>query len=230
MRLNKVIIENFKGFREFELTLDGKSTVLFGVNGTGKSTILSAINYCFWTWLNRLNPSQKTAYRSFEAKSIHYGTSKLEIQCVVETDHYTHNLSRNYVKVQSGKKAVSGYEKKVYDDFVDIFRKLYLTEDENMPVFVNYGTNRAVLDIPLRIRKKHDFLKLGALECAIENKLDFRTFFEWYRNQEDIENEYIRESGERNYQDKYLKCVRYAIETILYVPDSTKRENSICHY
>ena len=39
-------------------------------------------------------------------------------------------------------------------------------------------------------------------ERAIENELDFRTFFEWYRNQEDIENEYIRESGQQDYQDK----------------------------
>ena len=62
MRLNKVIIDNFKGFRELTLDLEGKSAVIFGVNGTGKSTLLSAINYCFWLWLNRLKPAQGTAY------------------------------------------------------------------------------------------------------------------------------------------------------------------------
>lgn len=215
MRLNKVVIENFKGFRELILNFDGKSAVIFGINGTGKSTVLSAINYCFWLWLNRLNPSQGTAYRSFDAKSVHYGTSELKIHCVVETDNCTHELVRRYTKAQTGKKAVSLYRKKEYDGFVSTFRDLYLAENENMPVFVNYGTNRAVLDIPLRIRQKHQFSKLTALERAIENELDFRTFFEWYRNQEDIENEYIRESRKQNYQDKYLKCVRYAIETML---------------
>lgn len=215
MRLNKVVIENFKGFQELILNFDGKSAVIFGINGTGKSTVLSAINYCFWLWLNRLNPSQGTAYRSFDAKSVHYGTSELKIHCVVETDNCTHELVRRYTKAQTGKKAVSLYRKKEYDGFVSTFRNLYLAENENMPVFVNYGTNRAVLDIPLRIRQKHQFSKLTALERAIENELDFRTFFEWYRNQEDIENEYIRESRKQNYQDKYLKCVRYAIETML---------------
>lgn len=215
MRLDEVAVVNFKAFRELTLRFDGKSAVIFGVNGTGKSTILSAINYCFWLWLNRLNPSQGTAYRSFDAKSVHYGTSKLEIHCVVETDDCTHELVRRYAKPQAGKKAISLYRKKEYEGLVEIFRDLYLAEDENMPVFVNYGTNRAVLDIPLRIRQKHQFSKLTALERAIENELDFRTFFEWYRNQEDIENEYIRESGKQNYQDKYLKCVRYAIETML---------------
>ena len=215
MRLNKVIIDNFKGFRELTLDLEGKSAVIFGVNGTGKSTLLSAINYCFWLWLNRLKPAQGTAYRSFDAKLVHHGSSKFEICCVVETSDRTHKLARRYTKAHMGKKASSLYQKKEYDEFVDTFRDLYLAEEENMPVFVNYGTNRAVLDIPLRIRQKHQFSKLTALERAIENELDFRTFFEWYRNQEDIENEYIREFGEPNYQDKYLKCVRYAIETML---------------
>ena len=215
MRLNKVMIENFKGFRELMLDFNGKSAVIFGVNGTGKSTLLSAINYCFWLWLNRLNPAQGTAYRSFDAKSVRYGSSNLEICCVMETSDRTHELVRRYTKAHMGKKATSVYQKKGYDAFVDTFRDLYLAEEENMPVFVNYGTNRAVLDIPLRIRQKHQFSKLTALERAIENELDFRTFFEWYRNQEDIENEHIRETGNQSYQDKCLKCVRYAIETML---------------
>ena len=215
MKLNHMSVKNFKSFRELELDLDGKSIVMFGVNGTGKSTILAAINYCFWLWLNRLNPSQGVAYRSFSAKSVRYGTSSLKIQCLVETEKNVYTLTRSYSKPQNGKKAVSLYSKKEYDSFVDTFHELYLSEDMDMPIFVNYGTNRAVLDIPLRIRQKHQFLKLTALERAIENELDFRTFFEWYRNQEDIENEYIRESGQQDYQDKYLKCVRYAIETML---------------
>lgn len=215
MKLNRVSVKNFKSFRELDLNLDGKNIVMFGINGTGKSTILATINYCFWLWLNRLNPSQGVAYRSFDAKSVRYGSSSLEIQCLVETEKNAYTLTRSYSKPQNGEKAVSNSDKKEYDRFVDAFHNLYLSENMDMPVFVNYGTNRAVLDIPLRIRQKHQFSKLAALERAIENELDFRTFFEWYRNQEDIENEYIRESGQQDYQDKYLKCVRYAIETML---------------
>lgn len=215
MKLNEVKIENFKGFRGLDVKFDGKSAVIFGINGTGKSTILSAINYCFWLWLNRLNSSQGAVYRSFDPKTVCYGTSALKIECVVETDGCKHTLTRSYSKPQQGKRAVSSQEKKEYDSFVESFREKYLSEDENMPIFVNYGTNRAVLDIPLRIRRKHEFSKITALERAIENKLDFRTFFEWYRNQEDIENEHIRETGDQSYQDKYLKCVRNSIEAML---------------
>ena len=169
MKLNRISVKNFKGFQELQLDLDGKSTVMFGINGTGKSTVLSAINYCFWLWLNRLNPAQGTAYRSLDSKLVRHGSSELEICCTVETGDCTHELTRRYTKSRTGKKATSISEKKEYDEFVDTFREMYLTEDENMPVFVNYGTNRAVLDIPLRIRQKHQFSKLTALERAIEN-------------------------------------------------------------
>ena len=215
MRLNKVSIENFKCFEKVELDLEGKSTVLFGVNGTGKSTILSVINYCSWLWINRLNASQGIAYKSLDAKLVRYGSSRLKIECVIETGNESHELSRTYSKAHIGTRASAFYDKKEYDTFIESFAELYLGENEHMPNFVNSGTNRAVLDIPLRSRQKHQFSKLTALERAIENDLDFRTFFEWYRNQEDIENERIRETGNRNYQDKYLMCVRRAIETML---------------
>ena len=67
------------------------------------------------------------------------------------------------------------------------------TDASNMPVFVNYGIHRLVLDIPLRIKQKHVFDKRSALTKAIDNKIDFRTFFEWFRYQEDLENEMIIE-------------------------------------
>lgn len=215
MRLNKIKIKNFKGFQDQVLNFDNKSVVIFGVNGTGKSTILAAVNYCFWLYLNRLTPSQGIVYRSFDARTVRHGSSGLEVSCIVEIDKHSYEFYRSYEKKQYGKKAVSLYGKKNYEDFVDSFRKLYLTDDTNMPIFVYYGTNRSVLDIPLRIRQKHQFSKLIALEHALENRIDFRTFFEWYRNQEDIENEYIKELRTYDYQDKRLKCVRYAIETML---------------
>lgn len=77
--------------------------------------------------------------------------------------------------------------KKLYDAFLERYLALYEEENQSIPIFVNYGTNRAVLDIPLRIRKKHEFSKWTALERAMENELDYRTFFEWFRNQEDYE-------------------------------------------
>ena len=215
MKIMNISAQNFKVFENLDLSLDGKSTVIFGVNGTGKSTILSVVNYVFRSWVNRLNQAQGIAYRSIDAEDVHAGKTALTVSIQIEMDGKMFELSRSYTKSRPGKAALSNSSKKTYDEFVDFFIKQYLTENNNMPLFANYGTNRSVLKIPLRIRQKHQFTKLTALDRTIENELDFRTFFEWYRNQEDIENEYIRETGDQKYEDRYLKCVRMAVEKML---------------
>lgn len=215
MKIIHIEAQNFKTFENLNLNLDGKSAVIFGVNGTGKSTVLSVINYVFRPWVYRLNQAQGISYRSFEEEQVHIGKSNLSISTLIEMNGVMFDLNRSYTKSKAGKAATSSNNKKVYDDFVNLFSDQYLEMGISMPIFVNYGTNRSVLEIPLRIRQKHEFTQLTALERTIENELDFRTFFEWYRNQEDIENEYIRETGNRGYQDRYLKCVRFAIEKML---------------
>jgi predicted ATP-binding protein involved in virulence len=77
-----------------------------------------------------------------------------------------------------------------------------------MPIFVNYGVSRAVTDIPLRIiRNRHEFDQKSAFEKSIESKIDFRLFFEWFRNQEDYENQ-IRAHENSAYKDVALSAVR----------------------
>lgn len=68
MRLMNLNLNNFKGFESCNLDINGKTTIIFGVNGTGKTSILEAVNYLCWNWLYRLNPAQGTAFKSLENK------------------------------------------------------------------------------------------------------------------------------------------------------------------
>lgn len=231
MKLKQIDVRNFKLFDELTLNLDGKSTVIFGVNGTGKSSVLSVINYLFRVWVNRINPSQGKAYESLDDEVVQIGKSECRLAAKVELSSEEFQLSRFYKKKkQAVEKKQSGYDKKEYSAFCDAFLRCLGNEDTgNMPIFVNYGTNRSVLDIPLRIRSKHEFSQISALERAIENELDFRTFFEWFRNQEDIENETIIETGNYHYKDAKLTCVRNAIEAMLgNVSDLKVKRNPLC--
>ena len=215
MRINRLSLQNFKGFERCELSLDGKSTVIFGVNGTGKSSILAAINYLCWNWVNRFNPSQGTAFKSMDASLVRSGSSKLEISTELELGGESFSLQKEYIKARPGKGASVASHKKLYDAFIDRFMHMYGADDVPMPIFVNYGTNRSVLDIPLRIRKKHQFSKWAAFERALENELDYRTFFEWFRNQEDYEAELVREHQDFSYTDVSLQCVRRAVQAMI---------------
>lgn len=217
VEIKELTMYGYKIFSQQKFALDGKSTIIFGVNGTGKSTVLSAINYLNRVWVNRLNPSQGKAFQSFSDDMITVGKSELMLGGVIKLGQKDYRLLRYHEKMKKNhRKYMLSYHKADYAAFTEDYGKLFLeNEDSNMPVFVNYGTNRAVLDIPDRIRKKHEFDKLSALERAMENELDFRTFFEWYRDQESNEVIEAREQEDLNYQDPMLKCVRSAIEAMV---------------
>ena len=215
MRVIKVFAQNYKGFRNMDLLPDGKSVVIFGENGAGKSSILSAINYLSWGWLNRLNPAQGNAFKSLSSDLVHIDSSTLSLNMVINIGECEFPLSKSYRKQSPGKGAAVKSEKKKYDEFVNYFMEVYGAEEKDIPVFINYGTNRSVINVPLQIRDKHQFSKWAALERAIENELDFKTFFEWFRNQEDYENELARDIGDIEYTDNTLQCVRHAIESMM---------------
>lgn len=217
MRLKELTVFGYKIFAEEKFVLDGKSTIIFGVNGVGKSTVLSAVNFLNRVWVNRLNPAQGKAFMSFSDDMITNGKSELLICGIIEIRGEEFRLLRYHKKAKKNqRKSFPSYHKEDYAKFTGTFEQQFLADEAvNMPIFVNYGTNRSVLDIPDRIRTKHDFDKLSALERVIENELDFRTFFEWYREQEAHEVIEAREQDNLQYSDPLLSCVRSATEAMI---------------
>lgn len=231
MQIERVQAENFKIFEKLDLPLNGKNTVLFGVNGTGKSTVLSIINYAFRIWVKRFNPSQGRAYESMNDENVRAGAAECHLEADVSLGDNLYTLSRTYMKkfLPTGK-AENSYSKEEYDSFYSNLLVDNKTKGGyDFPIFVNYGTNRSVMNVPLRIRNDHEFDQASALEHAIDNASDFQSFFEWFRNQEDIENETIRETGDYTYKDPQLTCVRTAVEAMLEnMTDLRVKRNPLC--
>ena len=248
MRIQTVKIKNFKNFTSnadgtpLEINLNGKSTVFYGNNGSGKSTVLSAICYAAWPFIYRLNNTQGTGYRTLDKEQLHIGprvenSTQYGVGLLLhfEEEDKTYEISKEMEKSSGGRvNAVNAtHQSKQLSELVRFFSEHYLANEvddseaqekcqQNMPVFLNYGTNRLVLDVPLRIRKKHSFSKRTALERALENRLDFRTFFEWFRNQEDFENEQKNILKDFEYLDPALECVRKAALLMLDDADEIK--------
>ena len=175
---------------------------------------MSAINYVFRVFVNQINPSQSKAFERFRDEMISVKEDHLEISATVKLDD-NYLLSRRYSRSRKNiRNTEITYPKVNYNHFRNRFREMYLMDDEiGMPIYVHYGTNRVVLDIPDRIRKKHIFDKITALERSMDIQLDFRAFFEWYRDREAEEVLKIRESAD--YSDPALTCVRKVIETMI---------------
>ncbi len=214
MRLDKISLKNFRAIDTADIKLDGKSTVIFGINGTGKSSILRSINLLFANIINQVvNRKELKQNYAIQLEDILFGKRETNLHTDIEFDGeilgYTRSMIRN-----TGRKS---QDKKSLEKIAAIFQEKYISDEEqkDIPIFVNYGTNRLVLDIPLRIRTHHTFDIYSAFEKAIENKIDFRTFFEWYRDQEDFENETKIETGDLSYKDNALMAVRRAILAML---------------
>ena len=209
MRITQIGLKNFKGFSNASINLDGKSTVIFGENGSGKSSILQAINLLSWNWINKLCSNQRTAFRSLNAEMVNSSSSSLEITATFSIDGKEYSVGKKYTKSNVGRNGTTEVNRKMYDSFHEAYLTKYT--GTNIPIMVNYGTNRSVLNVPLRIRNKHEFDKWSALENSLESTLDFRTFFEWIRNREDYELEVMAEKRDFDYKDPLLECVRNAL-------------------
>ncbi len=214
MNIERIELTNFKSFKNAEIILDGKSTVLFGVNGTGKSSVLKSINLLYANIINQIvNRRELRQNYALSLEDIQYGKAETKIKAEFNIEGEQIVYHRSLVR-KNGRKM---HNKENLKWIAEYFQNKYMSEEhqENIPIFVNYGTNRLVLDVPLRIRTHHEFDIYSAFEKSIENKIDFRTFFEWFRDQEDYENHCKVEYQDLDYIDKSLEAVRKAVLVML---------------
>jgi predicted ATP-binding protein involved in virulence len=236
MKVIKLNLTNFRDAQALSLELNPKLNVFVGVNGSGKSTVLDAIAIMLsWPASRIIRPG--ASGRPITENDITNGKSSSSIQLSSEIDSKTIEW-----KLSKNRKGHAASEDK--SNLLDL--KDYVTaiqnqisetsEKVNIPLFVYYPVNRAVLDIPLRIRGQHNFDLLTSYDNALTSGANFRTFFEWFRVREDLENEkyrnyqnldfetffeenlnvYFRQS-DSNFSDPQLEAVRNALSKI--VPD-----------
>lgn len=224
MKIEKLYLNDFRGIHDLELDLQGKCTVLFGINGVGKSSVLAAINLLYANIINRLVKQRFKQSIKMEISDIKYGKASAKIKADFRFDDedelysYSRSIYRNSYKISLSKELeylVSHYEEKyIVDEYVDSENNIVESHEmKNMPIFVNYGVNRLVLKTPLRIRKTEDYGQIAAFEKAIENQIAFSKLFEWFLEQELYEIHMQKQ--EPAYQDIQLNAVKSAMLAML---------------
>ena len=212
MRLNSINIEGFRGIPNLQLEFPKQVNVLVGVNGVGKSAVLDCTAIMLSRLIGRIRSSAGTG-RYFTHSDIN--NRRQWTRNEIEIAFQGKPLRWSVVKTRRGqqKQSISGLVDLRKD--VELFRSK-LAEDEaaRLPLAVYYPVNRAVLDIPLRIRKRHPFDRLAAYDQALSGEWSsFRVFFEWFREREDLENEKRLDKPE--FRDSQLQAVRTATERFL---------------
>jgi predicted ATP-binding protein involved in virulence len=205
MRIKKLTIQNFRGIDQLSLDFDGtqNTTVLVGINGSGKSTILDCL-----AMMLRLFPSVENdpgrLPLGVKASDMKKGCtqSEIEMSLLIDSEYETWRikieLPRPWGLLSGGFSGAGPIVQRV------------LQRRSNIPIAVYYPVNRAVTDIPLDPTEREEDYQVEAYRSALDGgRLGFESFFEWFRNREDLENEQIRQ--EASHRDRQLEAVRNAI-------------------
>ncbi len=212
MKINRLNINNFRCIHELDIDFHEQMNIFVGVNGAGKSSILDCLAVLLSRFIGRIKSYRETG-RFFTKNDIL--TGKAESKNIIKISFQDEILEWQVTKARFKNKGQKITNLEQIKKFTELFRnKLEIAEDINIPLAVYYSTNRAVLDIPLRIRKKHTFEQLSAYDQALSGgRNDFRLFFEWFRSREDLENE--KRGRNNKYRDRQLEAVRKAIINFL---------------
>jgi predicted ATP-binding protein involved in virulence len=222
MHINQLKLERFRGSQFLTLELHEKLNVFAGMNGAGKSSILDATAILLSWLVNRIKHAGASG-RPITEPDIKNRESSANLEIRLKEQGL--DLIWNIAKVRKGHSRkdivssltpASGSAKQMQNEISENNGQV------NLPLFAYYPVNRAVLDIPLRIREKHSFDLLSAYDDSLTSGANFRTFFEWFREREDLENEARRDQltlftdGPRaQFPDPQLEAVRDALHRFM---------------
>lgn len=222
MVIRTLRLTNYRRFDSLGVSFSRKMNVLSGINGAGKSSILSAIATLLTWYIRRMVSPKATGNGTpISEREIRVGSTESEIGIVINDGES--NLAWSLVKSVRG--GIISSDKSSLVQLTEYVRKVREQEAIwSLPVLVEYTVNRAVLDIPLRIRTHHEFKLFNTYDDAFTGRVSFRSFFEWFRECEDIVNERTierlkssdwAELKEDFEQENALKVVKRALTAFL---------------
>lgn len=227
--IKRLEIKNFKGIDSLSFDFDKRVNVFIGENGVGKSSILFSLSMALSRFIGRM--------KSLSSNGILFNKDYIKnsaTESSIKTEMVYNSKNIDWIigkKRYQTKQTITNLDK-INEIVLAVNEELKKNSNCSLPVVVFYGVGRNVLDVPLKIRTKHKFDQLAAYDEALLKERsvnDFRLFFEWFRNREDIENEKIRDLSlkerSENYQasffdmfdlsDPQLDAVRSAIQSIM---------------
>ncbi len=207
MRLESLRLQNFRGFEDAILPLDRPLTVLFGENGSGKSSVLRAMGLSFTSIIKNALDQVGEAYPFFKSShDIRLGSTKADI--TIEWNHQkTIQQTTHFVRLGDPQHSFFGKVATVRSmvesgvPFLPIIFSAHRTIDDSENVLRSSGVPDTKRRTP------------GVLDDALNpGSFGFRTFFLWFKEREDAENR--RKVQEKNFSavDPHLSAVRAAIE------------------
>lgn len=212
MKVKSLQMTSFRGIANLDLEFDTNEPVAFvGINGAGKSSILDCLAITL-SWLTEKIQNPQESGRLFSDEDITNGDTEIHSEITISLNE---DREASWSIAKTRKEETKDTSSDLTQLAESINRKLKEEPLASLPLVVYYPTNRAVIKIPLRIKTKHSFEEIAAFDQALTGgEIDFRRFFEWFKDREDLENEFYKNQPDK-YPDCQLDAVRKAIYQLL---------------
>lgn len=207
MDVKRVILTNVGPFKALDIPIAssgknrGNITIFVGNNGAGKTSILQSLAISLSWFISRLR-TEKGAGNSLNEDAILNSANAAAVEIEIcgffdsSVDDHEHEqegqqcFQWTLAKARPGRKSQYSSQLSGCTQLASYYRSSLTNDDQtSLPLIAFYPVERSVLDIPLKIRNKHTFFQLDAYDNALSQGIDFRRFFEWFREREDTENE-----------------------------------------
>ena len=210
MRLRSVAIDNFRAVKHLELgPIDERLTVFHGDNGHGKTSVLNAITVGLGAVPTLLPKVPGIGFRDIDKRrSARFVRVTLETTDGVVWERQQGTAPLNRV----GKSEPVGL-RLLREKMNGIVSADERGEEIDLPIVAFYGADRAAFSVPQRRSGYEEKPRYFTLAGALSAGIDFRSFFEWFRDEEDKELRAWR--SDPNKKSRELEAVRTAITSMI---------------
>jgi len=216
MHIKELTIENFRGFEHLHLKFPfdeekPKPVVIFGINGSGKTSILDAISYLLADFIEEieltkvffqhtLNPDDSKIYTNHTILNI-------KIQCAKEKlIEWTASLEIyfNEFEIEKSLQNIKQYAQTLHNSFTK--------SEKSLPILKYFPTNRILK------KEKHKPYK-GKFkvynQAFSKNLSSFNDFLVAFEQLENFENQEKLKKEDFKYRDPHLEVIRTSLERFL---------------
>lgn len=209
MKLERLSLANFKGFEQIDIAFESDVTVIAGVNGVGKSSVLHALAVVLSRAMPEFTPS-RSAPIYFTDDAIHSDKTSLEVSVRLRLGDQILNAGVQRVRTsedESDRFILLRHESSVAEStgFAQALRVRTLTGDledgmkdtraalgalrtaANPPLVVYFTPKRQLPGQPRTLSAAKPFDPSIAYSRALhEREVELREFMNWFRSQETL--------------------------------------------
>ena len=198
MRIDKIYIQNFKGFKGHHFYFDHNMTVLIGDNGSGKTSILDAHSFVLGTFFLGIDGVASRPLKEYEKRKVIVSPESIETQLpfVIDVEHQLAGKDYHWYRdtnKKSGGATSYKHAIELINTAKDYAQRIKQGDTVNLPVIAYYGTARLAREQHQKLAYKKQGSRLDGYYSALDPSSFRRKFLEWFKTFEDSKLKFDKE-------------------------------------